>query len=272
MDPVNRREFLQTSTTAAAAATAAAGMLAAPAPARAFGANEKIRIGFIGPGGRGFDAHVKELAKIAKEDKTIELTAVCDVYSVHTDRAADHIEKETGYKAKKYEDYKDLIADANVDAVCIGTPDHWHALQTIDAMKAGKHVYCEKPMTHTIQEALDVVRTWKETGKIMQVGVQSTSLPMWNAVREQINEGKLGKVLMFQTEYFRNSSMGQWRYYKLEKEMTPKTINWAKWLGTKEGLAPDMPFDRGCTRSGGGSGRSARGCTPTCSSTAPRRC
>lgn len=246
MDSVNRREFLQTSTTAAAAATAVAGMLAAPAPARAFGANEKIRIGFIGPGGRGFDAHVKELSAIAKEDKSpgIELTAVCDVYTHHTDRAAEHIEKETGFKPKKYEDYKDLIADPNVDAVCIGTPDHWHAIQTIDAMKAGKHVYCEKPMTHTVQEAMDVVKTWKETGKIMQVGVQSTSLKVWDTCREMINEGKLGKVLMFQTEYFRNSSMGQWRYYKLDKEMTPKTINWSKWLGVKEGLAPDMPFDR----------------------------
>lgn len=244
MDQVNRRSFLQTTGTAALAASAVAGVVAAPAAAQAFAANERIRIGFIGPGGRGFGAHVKTLAKIAKETKGVELTAVCDVYSVHRDMAAEHIEKETGFVPKKYEDYTDLLADPNVDAVCIGTPDHWHAKQTIDAMKAGKHVYCEKPMTHTIEEAMEVVRTWKETGKVMQVGVQSTSLPVWDMVRDKIQSGMIGKLLGFQTEYFRNSSMGQWRYYQLTKEMTPKTINWDKWLGVKEGLAPDMPFDR----------------------------
>ena len=99
-------------------------------------------------------------------------------------------------------------------------------------------------MTHTVEEAVEGVNYGKSSGKVMQVGVQSTSLPVWDRARELINEGKLGKVLMFQTEYFRNSSMGQWRYYKLDKDMTPKTVNWQKWLGVKEGLAPDMPFDR----------------------------
>lgn len=244
MDPVNRREFLKSSSTAAVAAGAVATLVASTAPARALGANDKIRIGFIGPGGRGFGAHVVTLAKIAKENKNIELTAVCDVYSKHVDRAADHIEKETGYKPKKYTDHRDLLADKNVDAVCIGTPDHWHAIQTIEALKAGKHVYCEKPMVKTAEEAMAVVKAWKETGHIMQVGVQSTSLNVWNTCRDLINEGKLGKVLMYQTSYFRNSNLGQWRYYSLEKEMTPKTIDWDRWLGTKDGLAPEMPFDR----------------------------
>ena len=184
------------------------------------------------------------LLQIAKEDKTVELVAVCDVYKVHMERAAAMILKETGRDPKRYEDYTDMLADKDIDAVCIGTPDHWHAKQTIDALKAGKHVYCEKPMTHTVEEAMDVLRTWRETGKVMQVGVQSTALKVWDVCREKLQEGMLGKVLNFQTEYFRNSSMGQWRYYALSKEMTPKTINWQKWLGVKEGLAPDMPFDR----------------------------
>ncbi len=78
----------------------------------------------------------------------------------------------------------------------------------------------------------------------MQVGVQSTSLPVWNEVNRMLCEGKLGKVLMYQTEYFRNSEMGQWRYYKLSPTMTPKTINWDTWLGTKDGLAEYQPFNR----------------------------
>lgn len=241
---INRRGFLSTTSAAAVGTSAVAGLLTQPSGVRAQGANKKIRIGFIGPGGRGFGAHVKSLAKIAKEDNSVELTATCDVYSIQNDKVADYIAKELGVAPKKYLDYKDLLADPNVDAVCIGTPDHWHHLQTVDAMKAGKHVYCEKPMTHSIEEAIDVVNVWKKTGKIMQVGVQSTSLPVWDMCREMINDGMLGKVLMFQTEYFRNSGIGQWRYYGLTKEMTPQTIDWQRWLGVKEGLAESMPFDR----------------------------
>ncbi len=238
-----RREFLKTTGTAAALATSA-GLIAAPSPAKAAGANDRLRIGFIGPGGRGFGAHVKTLAKLFKENANIELVAVNDVYSVQMDEVCTYIKNETGFDPKRYEDYRDLIADKTVDAVCIGTPDHWHHRQIVDSLKAGKHVYSEKPMTKTVEEAFDVVDVWRETGKVMQVGVQSTSLPVWDRCRELIQEGRLGKLLMFQTEYFRNSSMGQWRYYKLAKQMSPKTVNWERWLGVKEGLAPDMPFDR----------------------------
>lgn len=237
---VSRRNFIKT----AAVGAAAAGVIAAPAPARALGANERIRIGFIGPGGRGFGAHVKTLARLHKEGVKVDLVAVSEVYKKQEEQVCDYIKKETGLEPKRYEDYRDMLADGAVDAVCIGTPDHWHARQTIDAMKAGKHVYCEKPMTKQIDEALAVVDAWRSTGKIMQVGVQSTSLTVWDQARELINDGKLGKVLGFQTEYFRNSNVGQWRYYKLTTDMSPKTINWKRWLGSDEGLAPEMPFDR----------------------------
>lgn len=241
---VNRRDFLKTSGVTAAAAGGIAGLAAAPAAARAAGTNGRIRIGFIGPGGRGFGAHVKSLVQLKKDGANIELVAAADVYSEHRDRTANYIKKELGNEVATYVDYRDMLEKEKLDAVCIGTPDHWHAKQTIDSMNGGLHVYCEKPMTHSVEEAVDVVRTWKKTGKVMQVGVQSTSLPLWNRVRELLQEGKLGKVLNYQTEYFRNSAMGQWRYYKLTKQMTPKTIDWPLWLGTKEGLAPDMPFDR----------------------------
>ena len=165
-----------------------------------------------------------------------------------------------------------MLADKDVDAVCIATPDHWHAKQSIDAMRAGKHVYCEKPMTHTIQEAMDVVDTWRETGRVMQVGVQSTSLPMWDRCRELIDEGKLGKVLQFQTEFFRNSDVGQWRNYELTKDSRRRrSIGAASWASTRgsrrtcRSIAPCMP-------SGAATGRSARACTPTCSCIARRPC
>ncbi len=233
-----RRNFL--STTAITLGTVAA----VSTTAKAAAANDKIRIGFIGPGGRGFGAHVKTLTKLAAEGQPIELAAVCDVYNIHRDRAADHIEKNLGKLPAKYEDYLEMIAKENLDAVCIGTPDHWHCKQATDALAAGLHVYCEKPMTKTVEEAAEIVRAWRKSGRVMQVGVQSTSLPVWPAINDWLTSGKIGKVLMYQTEFFRNSAQGQWRYYELTKEMTPQNINWKKWLGVEEGLAEDTPFDR----------------------------
>lgn len=205
---------------------------------------DKIRIGFIGTGSRGFGAHVRTLTKLAKEGENIELAAVCDVYNQNVDKAAKHIEKNLKTAPSKYVDYREMFEAEDLDAVCIGTPDHWHHRQTIDALKKGLHVYCEKPMTKTVEEAIDVLRTWKESGKVMQVGVQSTSLPVWNKVNDLLTEGKLGKVLMYQTEFFRNSAMGQWRYYRLDPQMTPTNINWKLWLGSEEGLAEYEDFDR----------------------------
>jgi len=150
---VSRRGFLGTSTAAAAGTLASAA-----APASAANANSRIRIGFIGPGGRGFGAHVKTLAKLRSEGANIDLVAVSEVYKNQEDKVCDFIKKETGTDAKRYVDYTDMLADKDVDAVCIGTPDHWHHRQIIDALKAGKHVYAEKPMTKTVEEAIDVAR------------------------------------------------------------------------------------------------------------------
>lgn len=239
---VSRREFMTTTASGAAAVGVAASLLTAPA--RAKGANDRLRIGLIGPGRRGFGTHVKSLVKLRKLGANIDLVAVNDVYTVHRDRAVGYIETETGIKPKTFADYHDLLNDGSIDAVCIATPDHWHAKQTLDALRAGKHVYCEKPMTHTFDEAVEVVDAWKSSGLVMQVGVQSTSSPVWDMAREMINAGKLGKVVQFQTESFRNSKYGMSRHNVITKEMTPKTVDWKRWLGVEEGLMPDRPFDR----------------------------
>lgn len=240
----NRRDFIKTSGSAVAATAAVGALTSTASAAKPVSAAEKLRVGFIGPGGRGFRAHVKQMTKLQVEGQPIELVAVCDVYKKHRDRAAKHIKSKTGFEPKKYNDYLDMIEKEDLDTVCIGTPDHWHAKQTIDSLNAGLHVYCEKPMTKTVTEAIDVMKTWQKTGKVMQVGVQSTSLPLWPQVNELLKSGKLGKVLMYQTEYFRNSAMGQWRYYGLDKEMNLKNIDWKKWLGVEEGLAEYEDFDR----------------------------
>lgn len=238
----SRRNFIKQSAGAAAAASVVG--LSAQRAAAVADSNERMRIGFIGPGGRGFGAHVKSLCELHASGRKVELVGVAEVYKTQRNKVADFIKEKTGTDPGRYVDYNDMIEKENLDAVCIGTPDHWHHKQTVDALKAGLNVYCEKPMTKTVEEAFSVEKHWKESNKVMQVGVQSTSLPVWDEVRSLLQQGKLGKVLGFQTEYFRNSDMGQWRYYKLEKDMSPSTIDWQRWLGSNEELAPEMPFDR----------------------------
>ncbi|QDU59156.1 Gfo/Idh/MocA family protein [Aeoliella mucimassa] len=230
---VDRRKFIAT----------AAALAAAPVAVGAPNANSRLRLGYIGVGGRA-QVHINSACELFNSEKSVEIATVCDVFNRYRETTAQKVQDRTGQTPRQTGDYRDIINDDSIDAVVIATPDHWHAKQTIDSLKAGKHVYCEKPMTHSVEEALEVYRAWKESGLVMQVGVQSTSLPVWNAVNERICSGGLGKILQYQTEFFRNSDMGQWRYYPLARDMTPKNIDWKMFLGLDFDLAPDMPFDR----------------------------
>ena len=182
--------------------------------------------------------------ELKQQGRNIEAAAVCDVFNQYRDRASAKIERDSGTRPKATGDYRELIDDADIDTIVIATPDHWHSKMTIDALEAGKNVYCEKPMTHTIPEAQQVVSAWESTGGVMQVGVQGTSDGRYRAANEMIRAGRIGKAVQAQTEYYRNSGMGQWRYYKLTRDMTPANIDWKMFLGTEFGLAPELPFDR----------------------------
>jgi predicted dehydrogenase len=241
-EAVNRRAFLQASGTAAAAASARHALPAGSA--RAAGSQERVRIGMIGPGGRGFGSHVKTLCQLRNAGRNLEIAAVAEVWTNQREKVADYVRVENGTAPAQYVDYREMIEKEDLDAVSIATPDHWHARQILDALDAGLHVYCEKPMTRTVEEALDVERAWKRSGLVVQIGVQGTSMPVLDAVREQLNAGLVGKVLLWQTDYSRNSYWGQWRNYELVKEMNPRTIDWDRWLGHREGLAENIPFDR----------------------------
>ena len=236
--PFSRRHFLAAS--AAGAALATVPTLGATSTASP---TQRLRLGFIGVGGRALN-HLDSACDIFRTAQSVEIASVCDVFNRNRDRAVSRVRDRIGHSPKAFGDYRDIVHDSTIDAVVIATPDHWHARQTLDALAAGKHVYCEKPMTHTIDEALTVYKAWKQSGLVMQVGVQSTSLPVWKAINERIVSGGLGKILQYQTEFFRNSDCGQWRYYELSEDMTPKNIDWPMFLGTEFGLAPDMPFDR----------------------------
>ena len=203
-----------------------------------------------GPGGRAQE-HIRILKHLKDENKA-EIIALCDVWDGN-----DSIGRGLYYSAKKCgldhqgkdkdritKDYRRLLECKDIDAFLIATPDHWHARMSIDAMEAGKDVYCEKPMTHTIDEARKVSETVKKTKQVFTVGVQSTADPRWKMANQMITEGKIGHVMQGQTSYYRNSNEGQWRYYGLSKDMNPKTVDWKMFLGTDFGLAPDMPFNR----------------------------
>lgn len=238
----SRRTFIKNSAAATAAAVAVPTVLKSAASA-ATSPNSRLRLGFIGVGGRA-QTHLESAMKLQNGAGNVEIATVCDVFNRYRQEVVDKVNRGTKKEPKQTGDYRDIINDKSIDAVVIATPDHWHARQTIDALKAGKHVYCEKPMTHSVAEALGVHKAWKESGRVMQVGVQSATLPVWKDARKRISEGQLGKVLMYQTEFFRNSDVGQWRYYQLSADMTPKNIDWSMFLGTEFSLAPDMPFDR----------------------------
>ena len=191
----------------------------------------------------------------------LEIIAISELFDRFERETQDAIEKMTGSRPKAFRDYRDLLALDTVDAVVIASPDHWHARHTLDALKAGKHVYCEKPMTHTIDEAFAVVDAWRSSGRVMQVGVQSTSLPILGRIRDVIDDGRLGKVLQYQNRVFPQlQRRSDARSHKLTEDMTPQTIDWRRWLGVDEGLAAEIPFDRAVFGTGVATGRSAAEC------------
>jgi predicted dehydrogenase len=253
--PVDRRDFMKGS-----AAAGAAIAFTAASYDRVLGANENLRVGFLGVGGR-CQQHIDTILKMRDEKKGVVPVAACDVWDGDPTKGRGKGQglypsaKRCGIEDDKKhvtKDYRNVLEQKDVDIVCIASPDHWHARMTIDAFEAGKAVYCEKPMTRTIAEAHAVVDAWKKTGQVMSVGVQSMADPTWRLANEYIRSGKIGKVVQGQTSYFRNSDVGQWRYYTLTKDMNPSTINWEMFLGNKfdvngEKLGPtakDMPFDR----------------------------
>jgi len=261
---VDRRDFLKTTAVGATALS-----LTAASAARVYGANERIGVGFVGVGGRA-QAHLDVILRLHKANKSVAPIAVCDVWDGHEeDYTTEHDGKKVTRRyaqglypsAKKVglnvddkdhvtKDYRRLLDRKDVDVVCIATPDHWHAKISIDAAAAGKDVYCEKPMTKTMDEAQAVVDAMRKYNRVMTVGVQSMADPSWRTAHDYITKGKIGHVAQAQTSYYRNSLVGQWRYYRLYREMNPKTVDWKMFLGhdfhVMPGvpLGPDIPFDR----------------------------
>jgi predicted dehydrogenase len=216
--PISRRSFL------AAGAAAALTTMSAKSYARVIGANDRIRVGFIGVGGMG-SGHV-DACKGLKEKDNLDFLGVADCWLTRSQRAAGILE------TKAFQDYRQVLDIADIDYVTIATPEHSHSKITIEAMDAGKAVYCEKPMTHSIPQAQAVVKKQKETGRAVQIGVQAMSDDSYSSAAKAIAEGVIGKVVQAQIEYVRRyDKQGPWRDTDLnEAEPQPADLDWNAWL------------------------------------------
>jgi predicted dehydrogenase len=206
------------------------------APGRVIGANDRMRIAIIGVGGQGFGAHLKGL-KGKAEANNIEVVGASDVYTPRLERARKELE---GHAPTIFceKDYRRLLDNKDIDAVVVATPEHWHAPICLHAMDAGKHVYCEKPMTRHLNEAFALVDAQKRTGKVFQLGIQFTADPKMHAVGDFIRSGKIGKLVTGQSSYCRNAGpKGEWNY-GIDQGAGPDNLDWDMWLGS----APKRPW------------------------------
>uniref|UniRef100_Q02BI4 Oxidoreductase domain protein n=1 Tax=Solibacter usitatus (strain Ellin6076) TaxID=234267 RepID=Q02BI4_SOLUE len=218
--PTTRRHFLG----AAAGASLAASLTAQTVPA-----NDRVRIALIGAGGQGSGDTRNSLSVGG-----VELVAVADIYDGRLKRAREV----WGDQVFTTRDYREVLARKDVDAVIIGTPDHWHSTISIDAMNAGKDVYCEKPMVQQLSEGSDVIAAQRRTGRILQVGSQRVSSIIYAKAKEMLAAGAIGELNMVEAWVDRNSAIGAWQY-SIPPDASPSTIDWDRFLGR----APKVPFE-----------------------------
>ena len=180
--------------------------------------NDRIQIGTIGMGIIGFIDTITALSVPG-----VELIGVCDLYTGRL----NHSKEVFGEKIICTRDYKDIINNNDIDAVLICTPDHWHAKIAIEALRAGKHVYCEKPMVQNLSDGKKIIKAHKDSGRVFQVGSQFVSSIVFEEARKQFSSGAIGTLNMIEARYNRNSSIGAWQY-TIPPDASLNTIDWER--------------------------------------------
>lgn len=230
--PWNRRQFIRRT-----AKTAAVAGLVSSSPfvttQRVLGANERLGVGFIGVGGRG-RYHVDTVMAMINQGENLQIVAVSDTYGPRMRAHAEHA------KAKAYRDYRELLADPSVDVVCIATPDRLHVPQALDAIRAGKDVYCEKPMGHWSQTELSKLfyQETKRLGRVVQIGNQGNSNVAWKRVSELIQQGAIGRPQHVLAGYYRYGDWGERMPIADPNAKPGPDLDWEGFLGD----APKVPF------------------------------
>ena len=233
MYKLNRRNFLKVAGTVTAETLVATRMHALTAvqgePSRPVGANDQIQFALIGAGIQG-----QGDTKIAVQVPGVKLVAVADCY----DGRLEHAKELWGDDIFTTRDYGEILARKDIDAVIIATPDHWHKRAAIDAMKAGKDVYCEKPMIHLYADGPEIIEAARSTNRIIQIGSQRVSSIVYVKAKELLESGAIGKLNMVTARWDRNSAMGAWEY-TIPLDASTETCDWPRF----EGSAAKMPFD-----------------------------
>jgi predicted dehydrogenase len=232
----SRRKFIQKIAGSALAATAPGILMAAKQSKEEeiklkdyYSANDNINIALIGAGGMG-----TEDARTARMIPGVKIVAACDLF----DGRLTEAKKNFGVDIFTTRDYKEILLRKDIDAVIVGTPDHWHKEISVDAMSAGKHVYCEKPMMQQINEGAVMVETQKKTGKVLQVGSQGMSSVGNEKAKELFEAGAIGELNYVEGFWARNTPGGAWQY-NLPGDANESNVDWKRFLKDK----PQLPYD-----------------------------
>jgi predicted dehydrogenase len=225
-DEFSRRNFVKS-----------AALAVGPAVLPALGANDKLNVGWVGTGSRGM--YVMDMAYQGAPN-TFTVTAVCDTFQGAIAKAKDQVMTKGGNAPKTFVDYQEILKDPSIDVVFITTPEHLHHSMAIAALRAGKNIYLEKPLAHTIEEGFDIVREAQKAGKVVQVGTQNRSNSLYIKAKELIAQGMIGDVHYVRAFWYRNSldSEPAWRY-AIQEGLSEQSADWQKFLGP----AKKRPFD-----------------------------
>ncbi|RAV30278.1 Gfo/Idh/MocA family protein [Sinomicrobium soli] len=191
--------------------------------------DKTLKLALIGAGGMG----VADM-KTALRHENVEIVAVCDLYDGRLDDARER----WGDHLFLTRDYREVLKRRDVDAVIIGTPDHWHKQISIDALNAGKHAYCEKPMVHSVGEGHELINTWKKSGLVYMVGSQGLSSLGNEKARQLLAEGAIGDINYAEGFWARHSPLGAWQY-AIPDDASEKTVDWKRYLSN----TTKRPFD-----------------------------
>jgi predicted dehydrogenase len=203
--------------------------------------NDRIQIATIGVGGQGTSDTNAALRRTGPATDNpsplgpgVEVVAVADLYDGRLTRAQEL----WGKQLFTTRDYRETLARPDVDAVIVATSDHWHTKIAIDAMKAGKDVYLEKPMVQNLNEGKALIEAARTTNRILQVGSQRVSSIVYQKAKDLYNSGAIGELNLVEAWWNRNTALGAWQY-TLPPDASPQTVDWERFLGR----APKMPFD-----------------------------
>ena len=227
--------------------SAAAAMAAGPAVLSAQSPNNRLRVGWIATGSRG--RHVMNQMYLKSKD-LVTVTAICDTYEGNLNLGKDIVQTNEKRAPKTYVDYRELLADPNVDVVFICSPEHLHHAMAMAALKANKNIYLEKPIGHTIEEGADIVRAAEKSGKVVQVGTQNRSSKLYIHAKKMFEDGLLGEVHYVRAFWYRNfdpnvdqstGTPAAWRY-PIPADASPENTDWKRFLETSE--HKNLPFDK----------------------------